>query len=284
LYLDVVSSVLIFFLYQVQSKDLWAVIGARLGFVQFPGSGPSDPPKSGPVIATQLAHVYKEYLAAFDAVYIASVENRRKQQLISLQRGAGGGPPGAPSGFSKNWNPSQLRVILGCADKSPEQLRAQGLPEAAIQFIETHRTQLQQMIADQSSFRDIIRPNPGQGSSFDANAMGGNRPPIGQFPIPQPGSNQPHDTASQFPMQHNPHFPMKGTDHQQQPQPPNGFGGPRLNRELINVAHANITRIKGEIVRGMFFMWFGQKYELTIHSRTPDAECGSAYRTTCGVQ
>ncbi|KAF5367438.1 hypothetical protein D9758_003807 [Tetrapyrgos nigripes] len=240
----------------VQAKDLWTVIGGRLGFVQFPGSGPADPPKSGPAAAQQLAHVYKEYLAAFDAVYIASLENRRKQQL-SMR---GGNAQAGTGGFSpKNWNPSQLRVILGCADKSVEQLRAQGLPDSAIQFIDTHRSQLQQMIADQSSFRDIIRPNPGTGPSgqpFDNNLVA-NRPSMGQFP-PQPVPNQPHGNpgaASQFPMQPTSQFPVKGMEQQQQPPPHNGPGPPfRLNRELLNVAHASIGRIKSEIARALPMM------------------------------
>jgi len=56
-------------LHQVNQKELWSVIGARMGFVQFPGSD-SEPAKSGPGVAQDLAHFYKEYLSGFDNFYI----------------------------------------------------------------------------------------------------------------------------------------------------------------------------------------------------------------------
>ncbi|THU99966.1 hypothetical protein K435DRAFT_719368 [Dendrothele bispora CBS 962.96] len=204
----------------VQSKDLWAVIGARMGFVQFPGGPPNDLPKSGPAAAQQLAHVYKEYLAAFDTVYITSLEKRRKQLRVNVPL--------------KNWNPNQLRTILSCADKSSEQLRAQGLPEQVISFIEANRTQLQQMITDQSSFRDIIRPNLGQ---FDPT---GNRP----MPTQLPGVSQPAPSQPNNPNQGG--FP-NGPSTNQPPQ--NGPGPPRFSRELLGNAHRFITNLKSEMVQ-----------------------------------
>ncbi|THV03176.1 hypothetical protein K435DRAFT_852065 [Dendrothele bispora CBS 962.96] len=211
----------------VQSKDLWAVIGARMGFVQFPGGPPNDLPKSGPAAAQQLAHVYKEYLAAFDTVYITSLENRRKQLRVNA-------PPSVSGLPLKNWNPNQLRTILNCADKSSEQLRAQGLPEQVISFIEANRTQLQQMITDQSSFRDIIRPNLGQ---FDPT---GNRPMPTQFPgVSQPAPSQPNNpNQGGFP---------NGPSTNQPPQ--NGPGPPRFSRELLGNAHRFITNLKSEMVQ-----------------------------------
>ncbi|KAF9256562.1 hypothetical protein L218DRAFT_881447, partial [Marasmius fiardii PR-910] len=57
---------------RVSKNDLWAVIAARLGIVLFPGFA-SEPPKSGPAAAYQVAHIYKEYLAEFDRSYVASL-------------------------------------------------------------------------------------------------------------------------------------------------------------------------------------------------------------------
>ncbi|KAH7912030.1 hypothetical protein BJ138DRAFT_980311, partial [Hygrophoropsis aurantiaca] len=52
----------------VNQRDLWPIIGGRLGLVQFPGSdGQSG--KSGPGIASQLAHAYQRYLQAFEQAY-----------------------------------------------------------------------------------------------------------------------------------------------------------------------------------------------------------------------
>ncbi|KAJ7251684.1 ARID DNA-binding domain-containing protein, partial [Mycena rebaudengoi] len=56
----------------VVQKDLWSVIGGRMGFVWFPASE-TEPAKSGPGVSQHLAHVYMEYLAAFDNVYIATM-------------------------------------------------------------------------------------------------------------------------------------------------------------------------------------------------------------------
>ncbi|KAK7450122.1 hypothetical protein VKT23_013004 [Stygiomarasmius scandens] len=66
----------------VQAKDLWAVISARMGFVRPPG----DPS----AIVKHLDYIYKEYLAAFDAVYIASLENKRKKLMRSARTDGNG--------------------------------------------------------------------------------------------------------------------------------------------------------------------------------------------------
>ncbi|KAJ7448011.1 hypothetical protein FB451DRAFT_767888 [Mycena latifolia] len=59
-------------------KDRWAVIGGRMGFVSFPASD-TEPAKSDLEAAQHLAHVYNEYIAAFDNVYVNTVmESRRR--------------------------------------------------------------------------------------------------------------------------------------------------------------------------------------------------------------
>jgi hypothetical protein len=97
---------------KVQNQELWAVIGARMGFVHFAGSD-AEPAKSGPGVAQRLAAVYKEYLMPFDLMYITSVNERRKQMqaaAAAVQAAAnasgGGGPGPGPSHPSLNPNPS----------------------------------------------------------------------------------------------------------------------------------------------------------------------------------
>ncbi|THU84421.1 hypothetical protein K435DRAFT_404144 [Dendrothele bispora CBS 962.96] len=84
----------------MQSKDLWAVIGARMGFVQFPGGHPNDLPKSGPAIAQQLAHVYKEYLAAFDTVYNGFQHSSRDPEQYDQQ--TSGNDQGTEDAYDRN--------------------------------------------------------------------------------------------------------------------------------------------------------------------------------------
>jgi hypothetical protein len=98
---------------KVQNQELWAVIGARMGFVHFAASD-AEPAKSGPGVAQRLAAVYKEYLMPFDLMYITSVNDRRKQMqaaaaAVQAAANAGGGGPGpgpGPSHASLNPNPN----------------------------------------------------------------------------------------------------------------------------------------------------------------------------------
>lgn len=68
------------------------MIGGRMGFVQFPGSAPNDPPKSGPGVAQQLQHLYSEYLQAFDSIYISSVLHKGLSRPGVQQGGASVNP------------------------------------------------------------------------------------------------------------------------------------------------------------------------------------------------
>lgn len=56
---------------QVTARDLWPVIGARMGFVQFPGTS-TEHAKSGPGVAQKLQHLYQQYLQQFDHIYVHS--------------------------------------------------------------------------------------------------------------------------------------------------------------------------------------------------------------------
>ncbi|KAL0565482.1 hypothetical protein V5O48_016545 [Marasmius crinis-equi] len=136
----------------VQQRDLWAVIAARMGWVQFPG-GPNDPAKSGPDAANQLAYVYKEYLADFDRVYMSSVlENRRKQQAFQQL---------LPSQL-RALSPQQMRMLVQVADIPAAELRAKGMPEDLVRVVETNREALQLMRQDQNMFKNMLHPAPEQ--------------------------------------------------------------------------------------------------------------------------
>ncbi|EMD37509.1 hypothetical protein CERSUDRAFT_114150 [Gelatoporia subvermispora B] len=60
----------------MHNDDAWAIIGGKLGFVQFQASD-TEPVKCSPDVATHLQHVYKKYLSSFDLTYIASILQRK---------------------------------------------------------------------------------------------------------------------------------------------------------------------------------------------------------------
>jgi hypothetical protein len=72
---------------QVTAREMWPIIGARMGFVQFPASD-TEPAKAGPGVAQQLQHLYTECLATFDNIYVASVF--QKKGFFPPQAGASG--------------------------------------------------------------------------------------------------------------------------------------------------------------------------------------------------
>lgn len=67
---------------------MWPIIGARMGFVQFPGTS-SEPATSGPGVAQQLQNIHSEYLAQFDSIYVHSVLQKR---ALHSQGSNGAGP------------------------------------------------------------------------------------------------------------------------------------------------------------------------------------------------
>jgi hypothetical protein len=215
----------------VTRKELWPVIGGRLNIVHFPGSA-TEPPKSGPAAAMHIQHVYKEYLSAFDTVYMASVmDSRRKAAGLPPTSQLSGQLPGqfAPGGPSmpfnlealRHMNPTQLRTIIMCADKPVPELRARGLSENMINFVETHRSNLQRMGAEQESFGNELRRQPaGQGG-----------PGLGP-----PG--QPPFTNSGMPNL------IRGPEH---PGPhPIGSAFSRPTREQMSIAQLSINKLKAD--------------------------------------
>ncbi|KAK0469997.1 uncharacterized protein EV420DRAFT_84200 [Desarmillaria tabescens] len=136
---------------EVAQKDLWATIAARLGYVQYPGND-MEPAKSGPATAHQLEQIYKDHLAHFDMVYVTTVlESRRKQQVsMAAQQLANPNP-------AKSMNGPQMQMVMAYADLSPAELRAKGVQEHIITFIENHRAHIQRTAAEQNLFRGNLR-------------------------------------------------------------------------------------------------------------------------------
>lgn len=102
---------------QVTQRDLWPVIGARLGYVQFPGSG-TEPARSGPGVSQQLQHIYSVYLEQFDKIYVHSVFQK---QGLFIQQNQGILPSNPPGGAtsSNNVTPSSSGSVPG-----PNQVQA----------------------------------------------------------------------------------------------------------------------------------------------------------------
>ncbi|KAJ3716145.1 hypothetical protein C8R42DRAFT_679661 [Lentinula raphanica] len=198
----------------VTRNDLWPVIGGQLGIINFPG----EPPRSGPGAAMHIQNVYKEYLMAFDSVYTTSVMNsRRKAQGAAVAASF-------PEPL-RNLTDGQLRMFISCADKPSAELRARGMSETMISFIENHRSTLQNMSTDPEHFiNDIRRAQPPQG--------------------PMPG-NVGHGghTSQPFPNAGNITQPFMRPPGEPQHPPPLGRPSP----EQLKIAHMTIQRTKDEI-------------------------------------
>ena len=147
-----------------------------MGFVQFSGTE-SEPAKSGSGVAQQLAHIYKEFLAAFDHHYISTVvEARLKAQA-----------PRNPSQMS----PQMMQRVLSYAHMSVSELHQRGVPEKIITFVEANRAYLQRTFTDQKSFQSWLRPtnqNDAQGSGDQNGPSGGG--PGQQLPVGGPATQQ----------------------------------------------------------------------------------------------
>ncbi|KAJ7494586.1 hypothetical protein B0H11DRAFT_2002483 [Mycena galericulata] len=223
----------------VGQKDLWAVIGGRMGFVQFPASD-TEPAKSGPGVAQHLAHVYKEYLAAFDTVYVTTVmDQRRKNDALTAQRGlAMGGPPPMRAGIS---DPVQMQQVLNYLPVPPAELRRRGVPEQLIQFIENNRAALMKTVMDQSNFRIGLRPGDQGGGGMHPG--GGGQPPFSTAGGMNNGLMQPGP-----PFRPHPHGGMPGNSMEnappQQQQQQNVMTRP--SREHLTAAMQHIAKLKAD--------------------------------------
>ncbi|KAF8905010.1 hypothetical protein CPB84DRAFT_1845101 [Gymnopilus junonius] len=176
---------------KVDQKDIWSIIGGRLGFVQFPGTD-TEPAKSGPGVAQQLAHIYKEYLALFDQWYTAqAIESHKRAMGVGNMQQAHIG-----SAMGGRWNPQQMQQVVQMSHMSVAELHAQGIDEKTIAFVETNRASLQRTYQEQKAFQNKMRTanltQPGL-----ANDPNGPRAPVmtttGSFSA---GSPAQHNTAA----------------------------------------------------------------------------------------
>ena len=153
---------------------MWAVIGGRLGFIQFPGND-SEPARCGPGIAQQLQHTYEQYLRRFETAYIQTVRNRsttgspqqpthQMNANLTIGSSATPGMSGNPAEVPPNPQrqiPNQqfIAAALRYVGTSTQDMRAQRVPDHLINFVERHRAdlvkvyqqQLQQMVAKRNA-------------------------------------------------------------------------------------------------------------------------------------
>ena len=128
---------------------MWNIIGARMGFVQFHRTE-NEPAKSGPGVAQQLAHIYKEYLSQFDGFYVSQQRIKMQQANASFQAQVA----------AFNCSPQQMQAVIALSHMSVQDLHAQNIPEKMIQFVENHRASLQRAHQDQNNNHRMRGVNP----------------------------------------------------------------------------------------------------------------------------
>ena len=255
----------------MQSKELWSVIGARMGFVSFPASE-NEPATSGPGVAQRLAQVYKEYVAGFDQVYINSVAESRRKMLANNNPQAaptvGSGNPTQPQSIRGTLSPQHMQMMVMYANKPVAELRALNLGDKMISFIEANRPYLQRALIEQGMFRGQfqnqggLRPadqlgggGPNGGGGGGNGGMGNPMNPFQQGPSAQ--SNALGGFHPQF-MARDRGGPMPLGRPQPPPQghslPPNGNGPNTLMRlgttpQQIDMARAFIHKTKQEFIQ-----------------------------------
>ncbi|GJJ08450.1 hypothetical protein Clacol_002668 [Clathrus columnatus] len=68
----------------VTQNNAWAVIGASLGFVQFPANG-GEPARSSTHIAVHLQHLYQKYLFPYEQMYLTRLSQEKRRLLMQAQ-------------------------------------------------------------------------------------------------------------------------------------------------------------------------------------------------------
>ncbi|KAG6853785.1 hypothetical protein C0991_001374 [Blastosporella zonata] len=241
---------------KVNAQDLWSVIGAKMGFVQFPGTD-TEPAKAGPAFAQRLAQVYREYLVGFDSVYITSVMESKKKQMEAIQQlqaqqqrqgpttvvgNGNGGPLAQAQTMRGTLNGNQMQMVIGYANSSAEELRRQGVQEKIIQFVEVNRSNLQRMSLEQGMFRTPFQ-NPPLRPPEQHGPPGAAGPPF-QNGSPHPGAASMNGQHPNFIQQgQNGMAPMQGNNFMNpraQQHPPNGSLG---QQKIIE----HLDRIKSDI-------------------------------------
>lgn len=151
---------------------MWPVIGARLDFVQFHATD-GEPARSGPGIGLQLAQIYQGMLQDFDTWYITQMFETRKNMLASNLAQANAAR-----------NPQQMQNLMAMSHLSVAELRAQGVDEKMIQFVEQNRANLQRSFQEQRTFQNRLRTASQAGG-------GGPHPQAAAIAMQQNGGGQP---------------------------------------------------------------------------------------------
>ena len=169
---------------------MWPVIGARLDFVQFHATD-GEPARSGPGIGLQLAQIYQAMLQDFDNWYITQFFESRKNALAGNHQ--------AQANAARN--PQQMQQLMAMSHMSVGDLRAQGVEEKMIHFVEQNRATLQRSFQEQRSFQNRMRnanlSQAGGGPHAQAAAIamqqqnGGSGQPQGQPRAVAPGMGGP---------------------------------------------------------------------------------------------
>lgn len=168
----------------VAQRDYWAVIGGRMGLVQFPGTD-TEPAKSGPGIAQQLALAYKEHLQAFETMLVFTVRSRAAQKNNLSQNSAQNNAPGNASGEMAHsvmrppLNPQAMASAVRFVNMSVGEMRASGLPEQTVVLIDRHRSdivrwhQQSRLMATKLSQQVTNHDAPGEQSGMSTAHQGG---------------------------------------------------------------------------------------------------------------
>lgn len=108
---------------------LWADIGARLGFVDYPSTA-AGPAKSGPGTAEAVKDVYADYLHDFDELCVSEWQSRRHGQPQSppSQADSPSYDARAPSASSPSSGPWHSSPMTAFETPAPPLVDAQALP------------------------------------------------------------------------------------------------------------------------------------------------------------
>jgi len=167
---------------RVNAIDEWPIIGAKLGFVQFPGNI-TEPAKSGPDVANFLKNIYSQYLELFDSHYIkaylmkflprmgipGSTPRQGGSSIMGNAMQVNGAPFDLPAP-APGWN--NLTQLIEAQDKSKDGVSNGPLPPNSMQHWQQARTD--NIAANQPSTENPHIPHP--------SSANGLRHPNGQAP------------------------------------------------------------------------------------------------------
>ncbi|GBE88522.1 hypothetical protein SCP_1303380 [Sparassis crispa] len=139
---------------RVAQNDQWPVIGAKLGFVQFPASN-SEPAKSGPGVAQHVEDVYEQYLSNKCRPWRKHACARRS----FLYKDTNGAP-----NLAGALDPQQFNEILQYATVPTPELRRRNVPARIINLVEANRPLLRSLSQRElgGGVADNAQPTPQQ--------------------------------------------------------------------------------------------------------------------------